>query len=295
MLTRGPVIQTSKRPRRYYDRLHEVSREWQSGHVRVDGRTIPVCRRRGDILWWPQLAIVRTALGTSQTKSSFPPSVTIGHNIVAGDTLFLVIAGDSLGSFTSEYFTNATTSGGLLTRDVVSANAGNVEVAIFRLSDPPASIDFQAHLTFNSTSGQSLTMAALRVSGLATSPFDKSSVGTGTGTSPSSGATAPLAQADEICIGAVGTEGPVEDAAGTWSNSFNAGQRDGTTGGGAASNITVSEGYLIVAATTAQTAAKTSITSRDWAAAIATYKGADAAFPPFPRPQQQGLGPVLAQ
>ena len=47
---------------------------------------------------------------------------------------------------------------------------------------------------------------------------------------------------------------------------------DGDTGNGAASNVTVSGAAEIVSATTAQTAAKTGITSRDWAALIISFK-----------------------
>ena len=81
----------------------------------------------------------------------------------------------------------------------------------------------------------------------------------------------------QLLIGAVGTEGPGGDTAGTWSNSFTAGPRAGTTGGtDATSNITVSMGWRIVTAAGGYTAAKSGITSRDYAAVIATFKTTDA-------------------
>jgi hypothetical protein len=92
------------------------------------------------------------------------------------------------------------------------------------------------------------------------------------GTTPTVGPTGTTTQASELLIGVIGTEGPVEDAAGTWQNSFTAGPRAGTTGGTATSNWTVSMGYRIVSATGAYTAQKSGITSRYWAAAIATFK-----------------------
>ena len=95
---------------------------------------------------------------------------------------------------------------------------------------------------------------------------------TASGTTPTVGPTGTTAQAAELLIGVIGTEGPVEDADGTWGNSFTAGPRAGTTGGTANTNWTVSMGYRIVSATGAYTAQKSGITSRNWAAAIATFK-----------------------
>ena len=91
-------------------------------------------------------------------------------------------------------------------------------------------------------------------------------------TTPNVGPTGTTSQADELLIGAIGTNGPVEDAAGTWQNSFVDGDRAGTTGGDAESNWTISMGYRIVSATGEYTAEKAGITSRNWAAVIATFR-----------------------
>jgi len=95
---------------------------------------------------------------------------------------------------------------------------------------------------------------------------------TASGTTPSVGPTGTTTQANELVVGVIGTIGPVEDAAGTWANSFVNGQRAGTTGGDAASNQTVSMGYLTNAAIGQYTAQKSGITSRNWSATIATFK-----------------------
>jgi hypothetical protein len=99
--------------------------------------------------------------------------------------------------------------------------------------------------------------------------------GDGSGTSPSSGAATTVA-ANQLLIGAVGTDGPSGDTAGTWQNSFTALQRAGTTGGTADTNITVSMAYRIVTTAGSYTAAKTGITSSNWAAVISTFKSTDA-------------------
>jgi len=95
------------------------------------------------------------------------------------------------------------------------------------------------------------------------------------GTTPTVGPTGMTTQASELLIGAIGTEGPVSDAAGTWAYSFLAGPRAGTSLSTATDNWTVSMGYRIVSETGQYTAQKSGITSRYWAAAIATFKGAD--------------------
>ena len=95
---------------------------------------------------------------------------------------------------------------------------------------------------------------------------------TQSGTTPTVGPTGTTTQANELLIGVIGTNGPAEDAAGTWGNSFTAGPRTGTTGGDADTNWTVSMGYRIVSTTGGYTAQKSSITNRGWAATIATFK-----------------------
>jgi hypothetical protein len=96
------------------------------------------------------------------------------------------------------------------------------------------------------------------------------------GTTPTVGPTGTTAQASELLIGSIGTEGPVGDNAGTWDYGFTAGPRAGTTGGTATDNWTVSMGWRIVSVTGEYTAQKSGITDRYWAAAIATFRGGPA-------------------
>ncbi len=104
---------------------------------------------------------------------------------------------------------------------------------------------------------------------------------TASGTTATVGPTGTTVQASELLIGAIGTEGPLGDTAGTWGNSFIAGLRAGTTGGDANSNWTISLGYRIVSSTGTYTAQKSGMTDRYWAAAIATFK-ADSGIPVLP-------------
>jgi hypothetical protein len=94
------------------------------------------------------------------------------------------------------------------------------------------------------------------------------------GTVATVGPTGMTTQTNELVVGVVGTEGPVEDDAGTWDYSFQTGPRAGTTGGDAATNMTVSMGFKLVPEINTYSAQKSDITSRYWGATIATFKSA---------------------
>lgn len=122
---------------------------------------------------------------------------------------------------------------------------------------------------------QSLAAVAWYVLGNTQSPTDKTASPTqGASTTPSCGPTATTSQASETAIAVICTEGPVEDNAGTFSNSFTALGRGGTTGGLGVTNCTVAVGTKVLSATGAQTGAKTGITSRSWGAFVFTLKSA---------------------
>ena len=91
-------------------------------------------------------------------------------------------------------------------------------------------------------------------------------------TDPTSGVTAATTAANELCLGAMATQGPLGDAAGTPQNSFSAGDREGTTGAGATSNRTVAELFQIVSATGSFESELATITSRETASLIVTFK-----------------------
>jgi hypothetical protein len=223
------------------------------------------------------MAITRTAKGTRQGKTGFSASIPFGVTSI-GDLIVFVIAtelGSGGGAVTKRYRYNGTDEDtGTWELDASGNNAPNVVVDIYRhIVEIPGT--FASDLFIDATvDARPVAVAAMHIAGVSAAPFDKASTGVGSSLAATSGATSTTAQADEILIGGIGWEGPDGDDAGTWQNSFNAGQRLGTTGGGAASNITVQEGFLIVAATDAYTAAVTrTANSRDWAAVIATYKG----------------------
>ena len=221
------------------------------------------------------MAITVTTLGTAQNKASADPWTPFSSVALAtGDFLVLVVACDDVSGYAHSF----TWNGIALTQDVAVVNVGNVLVYILSLYVSSGATGNVVVDWNNSGIPTAMTASLVKATDIASSsPFDKTAQSTGANTEPTSTATATLTQADELGIGAVGTEGPDGDTAGTWTtgagNVSGNEQRLGTTGGGAASNITVSSAAEVLSATTAQTAAKTSITSRDWEAAVATYKG----------------------
>ena len=112
----------------------------------------------------------------------------------------------------------------------------------------------------------------------ATGPLDQilvnpsGTTNTASGTQPTVGPTGTTSQAYELLISAIGTEGPVEDNAGTWDYDFVTGPRAGTAGSTATENITVCLGYRIVNATGTYSAQKSGITSAFWGAILAAFK-----------------------
>lgn len=206
---------------------------------------------------------------SSNTVSSASFTPTVGNwliAIVAGDTAIVGI-GPATGNFTVTFAKN-----------VEADNAGNVVTQIW--SGKVTAVIGASVVRANNGNADAKTLSVYEISGLDDTPFDKSASDTGSSTTPSSGATDTLSQADEIAIGAVGVEDEVDDMSGTWvtgaGNVSGNEQGTGTNGGGDASNVYIESAAEIVAATTAQTAAMTGIDSTNWGACVATYKGAAA-------------------
>ncbi len=116
------------------------------------------------------------------------------------------------------------------------------------------------------TSGGDLTINAYSVTRLAPSALDKTSAAKGTGTTPSSGATATTSRANEFLWGAIGYASNGR-ATGTWSDGFIAGTQFTNSGGIGG----VDDGYKTVSSTGAYTAAKAGVDKDGWTALIATY------------------------
>lgn len=209
------------------------------------------------------------AIGTPTAKGSTSTKVdgflTIaGVTLAAGETLIVDIV------FTAANFIDGDVTWGANVMTPLTARAGsNAAVQSFYYYSAGGGT---GDVSANFDGVISGVMLASGVTVLSATPLDKEATATGTSTTPSSGATATTAQADELLWGHVGTNGPDGDTAGSWDGSFTGLTRLGTTGGGATTNMTGSNGYRIVSATGTYSAAKSGITSREWCATIATFK-----------------------
>lgn len=211
------------------------------------------------------MAIVRTAKGTA---SAYDDTVGVDRcelasvSIAEGASIVVMVAHQP--SFGAP--STVTWNGLALAQDVAAVNASGSHCRIYSRHGVSAATGTVTVL-FGSTQIAGVCIAVAQYTGLAASPVDMASGGTGLGVSPSSGATSTTAQADEVCVGAVASALAGLDVGGTWDNSFTAGQAVND-----ANTIALSEGYRIVAATGAYTASKTLANSGQWAAVITTYK-----------------------
>lgn len=179
------------------------------------------------------------------------PQVTLK----AGETL-LISCDDEGGDV------GVTWNGKSLHQDV-STHGGGFYTTIFSLYSATGGT---GDVVASHVSGGDLTINAYSVTNLASSALDKTSAASGTGTSPSSGATAITSQVHEFLWGAIGYA-TKDRATGTWNDGFTAGTQFTDTGGIGG----VEDGYKTVSSTGAYTAAKTGVDKDVWTAVIATY------------------------
>ncbi len=228
------------------------------------GPTSPFEVSGGIVSLWSS-SISGTVLG--QTFDFTIPQLTRSNLIIA------TVAFDSNSSLVrvdliTDTFSGSSYSLPINVNNKIGTTAATVSCAIasgLALSNGPNSV---IRFGFNGTVA-ALAVSAREVVGVAT--FDQFSTNSGTGTAPTSNVSSLRTTANEFSIGCIAIEGPNTDAPGTWDN-LRKGERAGTNSGGAASNCTIEEGFLELVTIGTSVAKKTGITSRDWAAAVATYK-----------------------
>lgn len=218
-----------------------------------------------------QAQVVLTSVGGASNKStSVQTRIVVTANVPAGSSVVIAFAMNPVAGAVSAIDTSGNTY--VVEADVTNGS-GTTGVRTVILA---------AHGVMGLTAGGSSiailhpavgakAARVISITGLAMSPLDRMSTGTGTGTGASSGTTGSTMQAQEVLFGAIGVEGPVGDGF-TPGTGYTAIGRIGTTGGGATTNITISPEYQFVNATGAFQADGTLSPSRRWAAAITTYK-----------------------
>ena len=220
------------------------------------------------------------SIGSATSKTSGTSLViTTTAAVAAGDAILIAYASDPYSNLT----VNVTDAAGNTFQQVaLDICYGHVRTYLFAAYHAIALPSGSAiTITANNAVTARAAVTAVFRGLLETNPLDQTLVNptgtnnTASGTQPTVGPTASTVQASELLIAAIGTEGPVEDNAGTWDYSFIAGPRAGTTGSTAATNMTVCLGYRIVDAIGTYSAQKTGITSCYWGAIITTFKAAE--------------------
>lgn len=213
------------------------------------------------------MGIGRAPLGTSSgTNSGTTLTLLSGVTLATGDTLVVFIANDvGVGSNiqTMTWNGNAMTFDNSVATIAIGASTGWLDA--FYLQNATAgtgNIVLDLTVTGALSSWQAF---ATRITAVAASSKDRSNASTGTSASPTSTATAATRVVNELLVGCVAWANNA--ISGSWSNSFTAGQSSA-----AANGFCIEEGFLVVLAKAAYTAAKTGATNTDWAAGIITFK-----------------------
>ncbi len=236
-----------------------------------------------------------TDLGTTPLPTTITHVQSVGTNFSqAFDTTMSVtvpVAGVTAGNLLVVYFAMDDVDGAVVVNDTQgnsykvaaeSRSAGNVRTLIL-----------YSHVKTALVSGNTIRITSPRPQQAATATSSKAvsisefsgadtyeaqAVATGSSTGPSSG-NATTTVPDSLLVGAIGVEGPSTDsftAGGSYSTAPPT--RTGTNNGGAAdTNISINPEYQVVSTAGARAADGTLGTSRDWAAAQATFYGTNIA------------------
>ena len=218
-------------------------------------------------------AITRTARGTIQIKGGASLETDCSGDFDPADTdrIIAIFASDGTSISTANWIGLGDAT---LVENASVDNTGNVRTHIVSVSGAGLG---SGHVRITqSGTGNARACLTLTLSGGNGLPvFAAASTGTGTGTAASTGSftCTPNSGADCAWNGGVGAEDNLlgQDAP-SWTNPNNAGQQDGTEGGGSTSNITALEGYEIDSGAVTQALAATLESSADWAAVMVTYK-----------------------
>lgn len=217
-----------------------------------------------------QITLVKTITNSSKTTGTSIALTIPAGGIAAGNSIIVSFAMDPATGTVSCTDTASNTYAN--DRDVVNGSGTSGVRAVILSAHNVTALLSGNTITCTHPSVGARALGAAEFSGLAVSGAkDQTTSAVGQSTTPSSGNTGTTTQAVELLIGAIGVEGPSGDSFFPGASYTTIG-RGGTTGGNAATNITINPEYRIVTATDAYAATGTLGNSRKWAAAIVTYK-----------------------
>ena len=212
--------------------------------------------------------------GSIESTSATTMAITPSAAVAAGDAIIITVASDPLQTFE---ISATDTQNNTYYPVVSSVSMGNVRVHILVAYNVTALTTSDTitinHSALTANSGAFNAVVSV-FRGLASAgAFDQNHVGNATTTTTPTSGSITTTQADELLIGAIGTEGWVGDTAGSWGSTWtNAETRLGTGTSTGDTHVTLAMNYQIVSATGTYEASKTGITSRDAASAIVAFK-----------------------
>jgi hypothetical protein len=219
--------------------------------------------------------ITRTARGTNTEKNSDTSFTCPSADFTPASTDLIIVS--MVWDFTAGLSTGPVWSGSSkpFTADqgLIPGSSADILLGRWRLTGENTS----GHVVF-SFSGNVNAKACfiITVSGTLGTPTFNSTVGDsssgGTAVTTATTSCTPAVGGSCFWVASLGTEGPSGDAAPTWTNPNSAGQRAGTTGGGAATNVTMAEAFEIDSGSVTQGVDATLTTSREWQVTFGTYR-----------------------
>lgn len=215
------------------------------------------------------MAITRTAKGTAQSKAATTSLTISSVSLTAGDLLVVGIG------YETDFALNSVQWGSRSMKLVAdsAATQGDTRVRIYRIKvRDTASRDVVATWAGNMSARAMFATAITEASIKDVGSTATHAAGT---TAPNTGTAVTSTVADTISIAAFVSGGPSGDTAGTAGDGHTLGQRVGTTGGAAGTNVTIQETYEILSATGDVRASMTGATGRIWACSIAAFNAVD--------------------
>lgn len=212
------------------------------------------------------MAQTRTAKGTNSSKASGSSLSVNNVEIQGGSTIVVGIAFDNSQGNPEIKWGNKK-----LKRDITIENSNDIG---FRAQIYRGYVRTTRTRDLVATWGAAILARSMFVTEITEASFvdvfkDKAENAT---TDPDTGVAPTSTDPNTLSIAAFGSNGPVEDSAGTVGSGHTVGQRDGTTGGAANTNITIQETYEFLTTATTIKSQFTGATSSDWASCIIAYK-----------------------
>jgi len=184
-----------------------------------------------------QITLVRNFANSSKTTGTSIAVTVPAGGVAAGNSIIVSFGMDPVTGTVS--CTDTASNSYAVDGDVINGSSGSgVRTVIFSAHNVSALVSGNS-ITCTHPSVAARALSASELSGLlASGTKDQASSASGQSTSPSSGNTGTTTQASELLIGAIGVEGPSGDSF-TPGSSYTTTGRVGTTGGSAATNITI--------------------------------------------------------